>query len=485
MRRLIVVLVTFAAILAASPAPADGYIPYFPDVVRAVTDKTGLIGGFPATQISSGSTSTTYRHHLHVSAATGFYNLQLIYACAYLVNASEDAPCPNAMTVKAVIAYNGANYAVSFNGTTGSYSLGTGAWAVSDPVGITIPAGADVYVCTYVTVASGGWPVGRAMASSIGGEGTNGTNGADATGSCAVGTGMTSGGYSFGPAAIIGHPLIRGLPAIGLIGDSICAGSGDAYNTVSGYAGYIERGLSNTYAWLSSCRSTDQINFFLAHAAWRLAYFPQYITSVINELGTNDVQTGGNSAATVEANLTALYNEFKSRGVAAYQTTLLPRTSSTDFWTTAANQTPATNEAVRTAVNDWIRTTPPPLSGFFEVANLVEVNSSGVLTQDGGRWNTAGSFTISGNTHTSTTIDNLSTTSGLVVGMPVNCSGCASGTQISSINAGASSMVVSLPTTSTLTGTTVAINPPTYDGIHPSMAVTSTLAASIAPSKLQ
>ena len=69
---------------------------------------------------------------------------------------------------------------------------------------------------------------------------------------------------------------------------------------------------------LTSCRSSDQINFFLAHSTWRLSYFPQYITSVIDEMGTNDVFTHGDSAATVEANLTSLWTEFTGRGIAAF-----------------------------------------------------------------------------------------------------------------------------------------------------------------------
>ncbi len=296
---------------------------------------------------------------------------------------------------------------------------------------------------------------------------------------------MTSGGYSYGPMAIVGHRLFANPKAIGIVGDSIAAGSGDAYNTSTGYAGYIERGIGSSAGWLTSTRSSDQVNFFLAHSTWRLSYFPQFITSVINELGTNDLYTHGDSASTVEANLTSLWKEFVYRGISVFQTTILPRTTSTDLWTTAANQTTGSAESARVAVNDWIRTMPGYLTGYFEAANLVEVNSSGVLTQDGGLWNTAGAFTITGNTHTSTTIDNLSTTSGLVAGMPVNCSGCASGTQISSINTGASSMVVSIATTSTLTGTNLAINPPTYDGIHPSMAATPTLAGAISVSALR
>ena len=158
---------------------------YNPDRPVAVADKTGIVGGFPATQISSGTTSTTYRHHLHVNANMGFFNPQLIYSNSYLVNGSEDQAGPNSMTVKAVLAYNGNNYPFSILGATSGTTVAPGATVVSEPVGVTIPNGADVYICTYVTVASGGWPVGRALASATGGEGSSGTNGADDTGSCA------------------------------------------------------------------------------------------------------------------------------------------------------------------------------------------------------------------------------------------------------------------------------------------------------------
>ncbi len=246
MRRWIALFAVCLPLLASEAALAGGYVPNLLDKLTAISDKTGIIGGFPGTQISSGSTSTSFRHHLHISTLTGTYNPQLVYSCSYVMNAGEDSACPNAMTIKAVLGYNGVNYPVSIGGTTGSYSLGIGATVISDPIGVTIPAGSDVYICTYVTVASGGWPLGRALASATGGEGSSGTNGADDTGACAAGTGMTSGGYSFGPMAIVGHPLLRGQKAIGLVGDSICAGSGDAYNTATGVAGYLERALGNS-----------------------------------------------------------------------------------------------------------------------------------------------------------------------------------------------------------------------------------------------
>lgn len=71
---------------------------------------------------------------------------------------------------------------------------------------------------------------------------------------------------------------------------------------------------------------------------------------------------------------------------------------------------------------------------------------------------TATAITLTGNTHTTTTIDGLSKVSGLMVGQVVSGSGVVDGSTIASI--GVSSIVLSLATTSTLTGVSLrAINP--------------------------
>jgi hypothetical protein len=68
-----------------------------------------------------------------------------------------------------------------------------------------------------------------------------------------------------------------------------------------------------------------------------------------------------------------------ARGLKVFQTTICPRTTSTDNWTTTTNQTPYAHEDIRVALNDWIRTCPAPLSGFFDAADLAETSrNSGI-----------------------------------------------------------------------------------------------------------
>jgi hypothetical protein len=67
--------------------------------------------------------------------------------------------------------------------------------------------------------------------------------------------------------------------------------------------------------------------------------------------------------------------------------TVLPRGTSTDGWTTAANQTPGAYESVRTNLNTWLRAGPSPgPDAILDIAALVEVDASNVLTLNGGRW---------------------------------------------------------------------------------------------------
>jgi hypothetical protein len=65
--------------------------------------------------------------------------------------------------------------------------------------------------------------------------------------------------------------------------------------------------------------------------------------------------------------------------------------------------------------------------------------------------------TQTGNTHTSTTIDNLSNVSSIPQGATITGSGIPSNTFITSVNTGGSSITISAATTTTLTGTTLTI----------------------------
>ena len=122
------------------------------------------------------------------------------------------------------------------------------------------------------------------------------------------------------------------------------------------------------------CES-DTIQQFVASHTLRaaLAADHQYVHF---QYGINDI-TAGRTAATIEGQLTTAYGYFPTWKVS--QSTIPPKTSSSDSWATATNQTVDSFNGTRTALNDWIRTKPSPLWQYFEVADVMETaRNSGI-----------------------------------------------------------------------------------------------------------
>lgn len=348
----------------------------------ASATKNGFLGGTTGNLSDGVSTSTTSRVRMRTPPYQ-VSDIQLAYANAYL--APAETVGTDTITVRAAIEYNGASYPFFFGGKR-DVTIEPGGTATTEPLGLELPANATLFVRTYVSVTSGGkWPIGRFTRNALG-EGTNGSNGADttlSTGSIVAGSDQTI----FAPCAVFGRSESASAATVLILGDSIAAGSGETSGGDSeGRLGFLERALANNLAWISSTRSSDTFAIFNALHVRRLAHGPQYCSSAIVELGRNDLNADANLASLQSLAQTSWY-ALSRRGLAVYQTTLTPQTTSTDSWATVGNQTIASSsrEAVRTAFNDWVRTTPAPLSGYFEIADI------GETTRNSGIWKATGS----------------------------------------------------------------------------------------------
>ncbi|APW38970.1 hypothetical protein RD110_18625 [Rhodoferax koreense] len=177
-------------------------------------------------------------------------------------------------------------------------------------------------------------------------------------------------------------------------GDSIATGSGGDNTTVKiENTGYVARGLGSNVAGGSGCvipymRMTcpqasldSSIN---SQGSYSLMANGR-VTHVIQEMLINNV-FGSNSFEMIQSKLLTQWLLWRARGVKVIQCTALPATDSTDGWATVANQTVRATEAVRVKINDWIRTVPWPLEAVFDAADRVEVDASGALARNGGRW---------------------------------------------------------------------------------------------------
>src|SRR5262249_9912687 len=140
-------------------------------------------------------------------------------------------------------------------------------------------------------------------------------------------------------------------------------------------------------------------------------------THVLSNYGAVDYLT--DPLLTVQDRLVALANSFLARGLSFAQCTFTPRTTSTDYWTTAQNQTPLATEASRLAINRFLRdcsaagfrarTLDPVRARACDVAAAVEVDATNTLAPEGGRWLARPSAQIYSSTAgtTYTTVDGL------------------------------------------------------------------------------
>lgn len=121
--------------------------------------------------------------------------------------------------------------------------------------------------------------------------------------------------------------------------------------------------------------------------------------------------------------------------------------------------------AVRTWVDLTFGTTSSSLGAITGVATGISetfVSTAPTLlisSSDNTAWNTSsdavtGALTFTGDTHTNTTIDNISSTTGLVVGQLLTGSGIAASTRIASIDS-ATAITVDTATTATAAGVTI------------------------------
>ena len=369
---------------------------------------------FPEQNLSDGSVQTlTYRSRHVFEEDTPF--VILVYA-----NSAEPAGyAVDTVTYKAGYDYvpaasvggslnSIACYGVTFRGAA-SMSLLPGSFGASDPIFGPFKKGDVLLVRTNVAVDTLGkkWPIGMTL-----NWGYEGTASGDQTTTPNFSISFTPAGSGVSPTAILGP--VNGRPCVVALGDSIPDGAGDTGtgSEPTNNNGFISRACWGKYGLVKLCFPGRRVAQEVASAAYRqrgpLAMLGK---NAICEYATNDIGNG-DSLATIQANLIAFWNLYSNTGRRLFQTTIVPRTTSTDSWATVANQTVRSGESVRLALNTWLRAGAPmaagvavavgtagalvagnaghPLCAIFDVAAAVEVNASNVLTLNGGFWITTG-----------------------------------------------------------------------------------------------
>jgi lysophospholipase L1-like esterase len=276
-------------------------------------------------------------------------------------------------------------FPVHFPGESASrdVTIRPGQVVVSEPIGVDIVKGAVLYTNTLVqpnngTANTGQYPVGQSAAAATDYTATALTGAAPVDYTLTGPTSVASAGAMtvYGPMAVVGVPKngAGSVPSIALVGDSIMAGSNDSTQYGNEPGGWGIRAFGGgQFSHMRIARGGDKAQFFTGAGSRIRRLMLGGATHVIVEYGTNDLGTVAD-LATMKARLQAIWDSAAARGARVYQATITPQTDTTDAYATSANQTARAGfgaASIWSQLNDWIRTTPAPLTGYLDVAAAV------------------------------------------------------------------------------------------------------------------
>jgi hypothetical protein len=444
--------------------------------------------------------STTYREpHVFPSAT---FDIRLVYG-NYATNSASQAGPGNAITITSGFEYNGVTWPVTFNNGNTSAVIQNNGYVISDTIPIDLPAGATAYIRSCPTVTTGQkWNKGSigTTLGSYSAANSDLTTGTGALANAAAGQSYEAKMYS--PVAIFGSTKDVSSASVCVVGDSIAAGTGDNTPTRNVLArGMFPRGIGFNSVWMqqgvpSSTAATRVTQ--LAFPIMTILYSNN--DYAVCNIGTNDL-AAGKTAVQLQSLWIALWGFFKNRGIPIWQTTILPKTTSTDNWATTTNQTFTSvgENSNRIACNDWLRGGAPvdanlnpvavgtagaylagssihPLTGYIELADVVEVNSSGVLTRNGGYWRTngladSGTFTSFSNSPYAATDTSKTWTVNQYQGkMCYFTGGTGAGVSSNIVSNTSNSLTFgAVSTAPDATTTYIIVDSQTMDGVHPCM----------------
>jgi hypothetical protein len=384
-------------------SPITGSAAYVPRSIGISRFTSNLVGDSTAT---SNGTDTGANSRLQVLSPAG---LGTVDPVVWFANWQAGyTPGANNITIRASIEYPAGStpYPIYFRGGR-DMVLVPGACASFDAACLSIPANTVYYIRTYVTVASSGmtWPLGQVFDNTNSGYITHGgyQSGTTQTDLTTSGTIADVYAYGYGPLAITGRTANgTPLPSVAMVGDSIFAGP-TTYTGFQYQDTYMDRLLfASGDPFMNMALSGAQAATLQAQRSI-IGLICSFSTSVISDVGINDIRYPTGTLSQIEGYLTSYWTEFTSRGVKVYQTTITPNSTSTDLWATPGNQT-GVQTTLRAGINTWLRGTPGPLSGTIEVGAYLETSTNSNIwisngtankyTQDGLHPNPAASLIL-------------------------------------------------------------------------------------------
>jgi len=370
-----------------------------------------------------------------------------------------------------------------FGGRTGALIAPSHDVVTSDPTSIPLPPSTQFFVRTAATMSATGLQLADypGTGTRYTGTGLPYQNEFDSRGTTLsdhtmdpTNQGNTGGGY-WGPVAVLGLVTPSGsAPPQGaalILGDSIATGTGDVADTLY-LQGYIQRSFENNFPFVTAARGSTTAQEEAVAGAGQFALTADTgITDVLLELGRNDIQQFGASAASLEGSIQAISSRYAAAGKHVWCFSIPPTTLSTDGWTTLANQS-WVETAYSASASVPTGSTAITLAGSGCCSGVAVGQTMAVAAVNA----TIGTTAIAAG---STSLAMASAT-GLANGQSVYGAGIAAGTTITGVSG--STLTISKATTATIAANTTlnfgtAIAPGTTISAWNSSTSTATLSA--------
>ncbi len=329
------------------------------------------------------------------------------YFTNWFANQTNEQDGYNSITVRAAVEYPAGTFTpLTFSGASSVAIAASGSSSLAESdeatLATAIPAGAQYWVRTFVSVASGGkWPQGYLIAASGGsgmGEAADFSTGVDRTASGTItNAAPSSTRRGYGPVAIkatafSGSPVAKAFAGVG---DSLIMGSTDALDAIAsghGNIGYLGKAVSGSYPYINlGIAGTTAMNNVPANFTRRAALLAKIgVTHIFSDWSINDL-TASRTAAQLAGNVSSIAQGFKTAvpGVKVIWATLTPYTTSSDGWKTTANQTIRTtpsgaftggSSSIRSQFNATLRGGISGVDFVFDAADNAET------ARDSGVW---------------------------------------------------------------------------------------------------
>jgi lysophospholipase L1-like esterase len=451
---------------------------------------------------SNGTDTDAYARTAHLVLTDG-YDFRLVYAnvlagkpgsARITIDAGVEPPVSGFTAATSVTSL----MPVTFDGAP-TVVLAPGAYALSDPLPISVAAKQLLYVRTHVSVTAGSKWSADLITSPTGVEQEGVVSGTapvpgymSASSPTPIGSSYNN---AFAPVGVIATPPVPTRSYLG-IGDSIMYGLG----TVADSNGFLRRasnsmgvGVLNVSVPGATAQGPLQATNWPA-----LSLASSRYTATICEYGSNDCDVTSITFGQIQLNLIALWRALQMRGQKVHQTTITPRTTSTDAWMTLSSQNPkAPYTSMKSQLNTWLRAGAPitstfgpaligapgalvignplhPLAGVFDLAALVESST------DSGLWRTPTGRTFTGTNGTNDfgVQSPDAAFSAADVGESLRI-GTNAPVEIVNVPSGTQAQVRGILPTATSSGPGV-IGIATSDGIHPSSSMHRLIAVSLA-----